>query len=179
MKLQDTGYNPNLSDGRKAITTAARIAAGKVFHQDWGIQEIIRDNDVMRTIATTECNKWMENSLLQKLEDYPHSEIFDLLRRTFVAGFRKEYRERIKWIEENEVNTEDWEEHILPGDDQQESSQEKHSGARIVTTRLEQDVPVYMIEIMDHEHLSAPIQVEIAVNNEDDIGIQEVRDDDG
>jgi hypothetical protein len=53
------------------------------------------------------------------------------------------------------------------------------TGTRIVTTKLDRDVRVYVIEITDPEHLSAPIQVEVAVSNEDDIEIREATDDAG
>jgi hypothetical protein len=61
----------------------------------------------------------------------------------------------------------------------EESLQAEQTGARLVTTKLDRAVRVYVVEITDPEHLSAPIQVEVAVKNEDDIEIREAIDDAG
>jgi hypothetical protein len=100
---------------------------------------------------------WNELSLQVYFDD---QDMFDFLglRHIYVQNFMRIYSEKARG---------------------EESPQTGQSGARILTTRLDQDIPVYVIEITDPVRLTAPITVEVAVNNEDDIQLREVTDDAG
>jgi hypothetical protein len=59
----------------------------------------------------------------------------------------------------------------------QDSVQLQETGARIVTSHLDQDTRVYLIEINDPQHLTAPVRVEVAVKSEGDVQIRGETDD--
>ena len=51
--------------------------------------------------------------------------------------------------------------------------------ARVVTTKLAEDARVYLLEINDPQHLAEPVQVEIAVKNENDVEMRRETNDAG
>jgi hypothetical protein len=61
----------------------------------------------------------------------------------------------------------------------QASSGEGEASARIVTSHLDQDTRVYLIEINDPQHLTAPVRAEVAVTTEDDVQMRGETDDAG
>jgi hypothetical protein len=168
MKLRDSGYDPNSIKGREVVTTAAVIEARRIFMQDWAIKEIIKDNEAMEAVAGCEFDKWcMEEHFLEFLEDDPQSDDFQLLRRTYIAGFRREYKEHIQWVTTQGVNTDEWDTRSLPT---------KSEGAqlRIVKTTSRDDSRVYEIELKDPDYSGDPIRFEVELKGQGDPELREV-----
>jgi hypothetical protein len=150
--LTSTRWKQNIAaDGRKGGSEAAGEDA------DIGIG--YRGSSDLEKLADERFGAlWSDLSLQVYFNDQL---LFDFLglRHIYVQNFMRVYSERARGGEA--------------------SPQAGQAGARIVTTKLDRDVRVYVVEITDPEHLSTPIQVEVAVSNEDDIELREVTGDAG